>query len=321
MKKTLLFTISGLLVAITTFAKLPDDSTKQIMDALVRMDSIEKSLHYKTGKITLGNGIASITVPENFKLLEADEAKYVVEDLWGNPPSGTTPLGLLFPATSGATDPGGYAFIIYFQDIGYVEDKDANKIDYDDLLKDLKKSSAEENVEREKLGLSVMHLMGWASKPFYDHDKKVLHWAKEYSVPGTDENTLNYDVRVLGRKGVLNLQAVSGMSELDSVNAHISDVLAMVAFNDGHRYADFDSKTDNIAAITIGGLVGAKIAAKVGFFAVIGKFLKFIVIGLGLLGAAIWRFITGRKKKEEEFVYQPQPANNNTNDNPATPAS
>jgi uncharacterized membrane-anchored protein len=321
MKRTLLLTVIGLLAGIASFAKLPDDSTKQLMDALARMDSIEKTLHYKTGKIALGNGIASITVPENFKFLESDEAKYVVEDLWGNPPSGTAPLGLLFPASSGATDPGGYAFIVYFQDIGYVKDKDANKIDYDDLLKDLKKSSEEENKERERMGLSVMHLTGWASKPFYDHDKKVLHWAKEYSVPDTDENTLNYDVRVLGRKGVLNLQAVSGMSQLDSVNAHIGDVLSMITFNDGHRYADFDSKTDNVAAWTVGGLVAGKVLAKVGFFGVILKFLKFILIGLALVGGAIWRFITGRKKKEEEYVYQPQPANNNTDDNPATPAS
>jgi uncharacterized membrane-anchored protein len=322
MKKNLLFVMAGLLAFMSVSAKTPDDDSlqKQMLEQVRRMDSVENTLHYKTGVIKLGDGIASITVPENFKFLEAAEAKYVVTDLWGNPPSNKAPLGLLFPANSGATDPGGYAFIIQFEDIGYVKDSDADKMDYDDLLKDLKKSSAEDNIERQKMGLYTMDLVGWAAKPYYDKQRKVLHWAKEFSVPGQDENTLNYDVRVLGRKGVLTLQAVSGISQLDSVNNHINDVLAMVSFNDGHKYADFNSSTDNVAAWTVGGLVAGKVLAKVGFFAVILKFLKFIIIGIGLIGAAVWRFITGRKKKEEEFVYQPQPSPARDTDNTNPPA-
>ncbi|RYF96356.1 MAG: DUF2167 domain-containing protein, partial [Chitinophagaceae bacterium] len=140
-----------------------------------------------------------------------------------------------------------------------------------------------------------------------DKDKKVLHWAKEYSIPGQESNTLNYDIRILGRKGVLTLQAVSDISQLDSVNNHIGDVLSMVSFSDGNKYAEFDSSTDDVAAWTIGGLVAGKVLAKVGFFAVILKFGKFILLGLAVAGGAIWRFITGRRKKEEEFVYEPQP--------------
>ena len=98
------------------------------------------------------------------------------------------------------------------------------------------------------------------------------------------------------------------MDQLDSVNAHINDVLAMVNFTEGNRYSDFDSSTDNVAAWTIGGLVAGKVLAKVGFFAVILKFLKFIIAGVVLAGGAIWRFVTGRrKKKEEEAQYQYQP--------------
>ena len=38
--------------------------------------------------------------------------------------------------------------------------------------------------------------------------------------------------------------------------------------------ADFDSKIDNVAAWTIGGLVAGKVLAKAGFFAIILKFIK-----------------------------------------------
>ena len=93
--------MAGFLACTSVWAKSPDDSVKLMKEELRRIDSIETSLHYKTGKIDLGT--ASINVPANFKFLEAAEAKHVVEELWGNPPSDKAPLGLLFPASSGAT--------------------------------------------------------------------------------------------------------------------------------------------------------------------------------------------------------------------------
>jgi uncharacterized membrane-anchored protein len=86
----------------------------------------------------------------------------------------------------------------------------------------------------------------------------------------------------------------------------------MVSFNKGNTYSDFDSKTDDIAAWTIGGLVAGKILAKVGFFALILKNIKLIGLAILALGGGIWRFIRGRRKKEEEFVYESQPAPANT---------
>jgi uncharacterized membrane-anchored protein len=289
------------------FAKEPGDTAQMIENELKRLDSIENSFNYKTGKIEIGSGIATINVPSTFKYLGPSEAKYVIEDLWGNPKSSDAPLGMIFPANTHPTYGGGYAFIIQFENIGYVKDADADKINYDDLLKDLKESSVKENEERKKQNVFTMDLLGWAAKPYYDKNKKVLHWAKEYSIPGAEQHTLNYDIRILGRKGVLTLQAVSGMDQLDSVNNHIGDVLGMVNFKEGNRYGDFDSKTDEVAAWTIGGLVAGKVLAKVGFFAIIMKFLKFIIIGIALAGGAIWKFITGKKKKQEELEYQPQP--------------
>ena len=317
MKKFLLIftTLFSICTSLSLFAKEPGDSLEIIADEIKRLDSIEKSLNYKTGVIQLGSGIATINVPAGFKFLEPAEAKYVIEDLWGNP-KGAAPLGALFPVNSGATDAGGYAFIVNYEDIGYVKDHDADKINYDDLLKELKESSEKDNEERKKMNLFTMDLLGWAAKPYYDKEKKVLHWAKEFSIPGAEQHTLNYDVRILGRKGVLTLQAVSSMQELDSVNSHIDEVLGMVTFSEGNRYAEFDSKTDEVAAWTIGGLVAGKVLAKVGFFAIILKFLKFIIIGIGVAGTAIWKFISGKKRKQEELAYEPQPAtdeSNNTN--------
>ena len=163
MNKTLLVFI-GLTLSMSFVARDPDDSLKAAIDAINRMDSIENTLHYKNGKIELDGGIATLNLPTTFKFLDATESKYVLQDLWGNPP-GSQPLGMIFPTTSGATDAGGYAFVVMFEDMGYVKDGDADKINYDDLLKDLKESSVKENEERKKMGLMTMDLVGWAAKP------------------------------------------------------------------------------------------------------------------------------------------------------------
>ena len=285
------------------------------MDELKKMDSIEKTLHYKTGAINIGDNIATIAVPKGFTFLESSGAKYVLEDLWGNQ-KGQSPLGLLFPEGSTASNPADYVFVVEYEPMGYVKDDDADKINYDDLLKELRESQAKANIDRKSAGLLTMDMLGWAAKPYYDKERKLLYWAKEYKVEGDEAHTLNYDIRILGRKGVLILQAVSSMAALDSVNKNVNTVLSMVSFTEGNKYSDYNSKTDAVAAWTIGGLVAGKVLAKVGFFAVILKFLKFIILGVVAIGGGIWRFITGRRKKEEEFVYQPQPA---PVDNPSEP--
>lgn len=300
-----LFLCFTLLFSFSLFAKEPDDSaSRQLEKELQKIDSVEKTLHYQTGKITLQNGLATLTIPKGFKYLNAAEAKYIIEDVWGNL-KGQTPLGMIVPEHSMASI-ADYAFIVEFQEIGFVKDDDANKINYTDLLKDMKEDDVKANEERKKQGLSTMELMGWAASPHYDATKKVLYWAKDYKVEGNTDHTLNYDIRILGRKGVLTLQAVSSMSQLDSVNKNLNSVLGMVSFGDGHKYSDYNSSTDNVAAWTIGGLVAGKVLAKVGFFAIILKYIKLIVLAITAGASAVWRFITGKKKKEEEFVSAPQ---------------
>ena len=167
-----------------------------------------------------------------------------------------------------------------------------------------------DNAERVEQGYDPAYLIGWASKPFYDKEHRILHWAKEIKFGDSAVvNTLNYNVRVLGRKGVLVLNAVASMSELPLVQQHVPDVLSIVKFSDGYKYEQYDSNVDKVAAYTIGGLVAGKVLAKVGIFAILAKFAKVIFAAIVAGAAAIWRFISGRKKKDETLpaptVYKP----------------
>lgn len=267
--------------------------------SILRLDSIQRTFNYQTGTVQLKGGIATLKVPAGFKYLNPEQSEQVLTQFWGNP-EGSNTLGMLFPDTSSPLFSSSWAFVITYDELGFVKDDDADDIDYDDLLKDLQKETNEANPEREKLGYEKITFVGWASKPFYDKDKKILHWAKELKFGEAEENTLNYNIRILGRKGVLVLNAVAGMSQLAEVEKNIASVSEVAQFGDGYKYSDFNPDIDEVAAWTIGGLVAGKVLAKVGMFAFLGKFLKVIIFGIVALGGAAWKFITGKKEKAEE---------------------
>ena len=275
------------------FALIAILSNAQIDSAQMLIDNIEAGLKYEEGQIQLANSIGTLNVPEAFRYLDAAQSRYVLEDLWGNPQDSSV-LGMIVPQGRGILADDAWAFIISYEEMGYVEDGDANDINYDDLLEDVKTDAVAENEFRTSAGYEPIEIVGWASQPFYDADRKVLHWAKEIKFGENADNTLNYNVRVLGRKGVLVLNAVSPMSELPEVKESITPVLSGFTYADGLKYSDFNPDLDEVAAWTIGGLVAGKVLAKAGFLAILLKYLKFIIIGLGAAGTAVWRWWKSR---------------------------
>jgi uncharacterized membrane-anchored protein len=262
-----------------------------------KIDSINNSFNYQKGKILLDNGLAEIEVPEGYKFLDATQSNTVLTDLWGNPPSEV--LGMLFPENVGPiSDDFTYAVEITYSDEGYIDDEDARDIDYADLLSEMKSDTDAANSEREKLGYPSIELVGWASEPFYDEDAKKLHWAKELKFGGEPTNTLNYNIRVLGRSGYLNLNAIGTMEVLPLVKNNVDEILNSVHFTEGNTYADFNPDIDKVAAYGIGGLIAGKLLAKAGFFALILKFWKFIAIAAVGLFSAMKNKIFGTQKKE-----------------------
>lgn len=287
MKKTLFFLFACLLSISKISAQQPDT-------LVAYYDKIEKSFNYESGKITLSEGDGTLSVPKGFKFLNAEQTQNVLTNLWGNPEDKSI-LGSLIPDGKGVTHADSWMFVISYQGDGYVKDDDAGEIDYDDLLKTMKEDVVAENEERKKGGYPEVQLIGWASKPYYDTNLKVLHWAKELQFGQDKEHTLNYDLRVLGRKGMYNISAVAGVNQLAEVKASIPGIIKSVEFGEGHKYLDFDADTDTVAAWTIGGLVAGKVLAKVGFFAVLAKFGKIIVIGIIAAFAALKKFLFGSK--------------------------
>lgn len=304
MKKIILLSFTLLVSVLSSFAQQDDSAADQKVIQHF-LDSIAASYKFQTGVVDLKDGLATLNIPKGWHYLDGKQSDQVLTDLWGNLP-GQASLGMLFPEDFGPMDidTATYAFNITWDEMGFVKDDDADDINYDDLLKNIQKDAVETNKERQKGGYEPINIVGWASTPFYDKDKKVLHWAKEIRFGEDPGSTLNYDVRVLGRNGVLSMNAIGNMVQLPQVKAAIPAIISSVAYNEGKRYSDFSASSgDKIAALTIGGLVAGKVLAKVGIFAILAKFGKLIIVALLAGGSAVWRFITGRRKESEESAF------------------
>lgn len=260
------------------------------------VDSVNGTFHYQQGHIVLPGGGGELTVPRGFRYLDSTQSGYVLHKLWHNPPQEN--LGMLFPDSVGPLSKANWAYIIQYDPMGYVKDNDADDINYDDLLEEMQKDIEEANPARTEAGYEASHLLGWGAKPYYDKQQHTLHWAKLLRFGNGIDETLNYNVRILGRKGVLIFNAVAQLDQLAQVKASIPNLLANVSFVKGQQYNDYSAGIDEVAAYGIGGLVAGKVLAKVGFFAIILKFWKLGLLALGGAWAAIKRFF-GFGAKEE----------------------
>ena len=266
-------------------------------------EELDSKLAYQTGKVQLSGGMATITLPPSFRFLgQQDSRKLLVA--WGNPPeSAQGVLGMLVPSDVSPLSEDGWAIVVTYDDDGYVNDEDAKTLNYDKVLNEMQEQTVASNEARQKEGFEPITLVGWAEPPHYDAATHKLYWAKELKFGSSTDHTLNYSIRILGRRGVLVLNAVSSIGQLDVVKKGTPDVLAAVEFNEGHRYADYLPGTDKAAAYGIGGLILGATAAKAGLFKLIWVALlaskKLILAGLVAAGAAIKKFLGGRSAAEE----------------------
>lgn len=240
--------------------------------------------------------VAEVALAEGWLWLDGADGRRFLADL-GNQP-GAHILGVAVPPDFLESQ----IFAVYsYVDEGHVTD-DENP-DYDDLLAQMQESTAEESKARKAAGHEGVQLLGWAEPPHYDKQQHKMYWAERLKFEGNDGETLNYNVRVLGRTGHLVVNGVGGIAQLQAVAAHNQALLQATSFVEGQRYTDFQPEYDKVAAYGIGALVAGKLAVKVGLFAKLGvlllKFLKPLLVGVALIGAGLVKVLGGRKKAAE----------------------
>jgi uncharacterized membrane-anchored protein len=195
---------------------------------------------------------------------------------------------------------------------GYVKDDETPNAK--EILESFQENLPELNKERTEKGFSPLTLGGWHDEPAYDRTNHRLVWA--LNVSSSNGDSVNYNTRVLGRRGYLSMNLITSPELLNADKAHAVALLEGTRFNAGATYADFASG-DKVAEYGLAGLVlggaGLGAAVKLGLFAKLGKGLiaallvgkKFIVIGLAGLAALLKRLfgrnevVTGPTDKSE----------------------
>jgi uncharacterized membrane-anchored protein len=195
-------------------------------------------------------------------------------------------VGVVFPA-----DDADWMAVVKFVKEGYIKDDDAKDWNADDLLKSLKEGTEAANEERAKRGIPAIEVTGWAQKPQYEAASHRLVWSALSQRKGsTDGNQgVNYNTYALGREGYLSLNLITNAKDLDKYKPDASKLLGAIQYDDGKKYADFNSSTDKVAAYGLAALVAGVAVKKLGLFAIALAFLaKFAKLAVVAGGAALW---------------------------------
>ena len=275
-----------------------------------QMRQLLDSLHPQTGDVRLPDGNAILHLGTDYYFLPADEARKVLIDAWRNhPDTAIGVLGLVFPKGKTFMDDS-WAAVISFDKSGYVSDEDAKTADYAELMTRMQSGEAERNAERTRQGYPAQHLVGWAQTPVYNPANHSVVWAQNIRFADQQENVLNYDVRLLGRRGVLSLNMLTVMAKLDETKVAAAKFARSVEYDRGERYADYqpgDAKAEYGVAGLVAGGVGLAVAKKAGLLAIILAFgKKFIVLIIAFFGGIFaWLRNRASRRNEESDSYQP----------------
>jgi len=248
-----------------------------------------KSLVTATGPahVALGDR-AMLDVPAGCRFIDAAHAAQFVE-LTHNLSNGE--LGIVIPPKGQDID---WWISFNFDESGYVKDNetlDASTVNK--ILQSLQKNTEAANAQRISRGWDTLNVGGWSQQPFYDPTTHSLTWG--VLVNSTRGSSVNYDARVLGRRGVMRVGLVMHQESANATIPTFNKVVTGVAFNAGDTYAEF-RPGDKIAQYGLVGLItgGAAVVA----FKLWKPLLAFgavIVGGIGTIFKKIKNAITGRQ--------------------------
>jgi len=231
---------------------------------------------------------AQIDVPVGYEFLDGATTRALMKAS-GEPTSGDE-LGLLTPTNAD------WSVLFEFNDTGYVKDDDKNKLNADELLQSIKKGTAEANKERVRNGVAPLEIVGWEVPPRYDEKTHNLEWAVRASSEG--RQILNYNTRMLGRKGVMEVVLIVEPDQLNETLPTFRNLLANYSFQTGQTYAEFRSGDKvakyGLAALVVGGAAvgAAKLGLLSGLFLILKKGWKLVVLAVAAVIAAIKKMMS-----------------------------
>jgi uncharacterized membrane-anchored protein len=202
--------------------------------------------------VTLKDGIATFHLPKGYSFIGPEKTTKLLNEKGGG--ASGNELGVVVKAGQD------FAIFLSYSKDGYVEDKDADKIDANKILDSIKEGTESSNEKRKENGVAAMHVTGWSEAPHYDKARHVVVWAIEARTDGAPKPVIDSDLLAKNKPESEKIQ-----------NA--------IEFSQGKRYTDYKIG-DKIAA---GGLIaliaGGVLLKKAGILAFLFAFIKPILLG------------------------------------------
>jgi uncharacterized membrane-anchored protein len=239
-------------------------------------------------------GAAQIEVPVGYAFLDGKTTRAMLKAA-GEPTSGSE-LGFMRPTNAH------WSVFFEFSEVGYIKDDDKDKLDPVKLLEDIKRGNDAGNEERKRAGNPPLIIVGWEQEPKYNAETHNLEWCIRATSEG--RAILNYNTRLLGRKGVMEVVLVCEPDELPTTLPPFKGLLTNYKFSSGESYAEYRpgdkvAKYGLAALITTGAAVGA---AKLGLLGWVLPLLKKIwylvvvaVVAVANFFKRIFAKLTGKK--------------------------
>jgi uncharacterized membrane-anchored protein len=232
---------------------------------------------------TLGHlgDIADINIPEGYQFAGKQGAQTALR-MTHNIPSGKE-LGVLVSSDAKSN----WFMIFEFVETGYVKDNEKDSLDADAILKSIKSGTEAANEERQKQGWRPFHVTGWERPPFYDPQTHNLTWAiRGKGDDPTETGSVNHSIRLLGRRGTMNVDLVASPAEYATVTPEFNSLIAGFNYSQGSRYADF-VRGDKVAEYGLAALIAGGAGAVLLKTGLLAKLWKPILVGILALAGFI----------------------------------
>lgn len=227
---------------------------------------------------------ASLALPQGMVFIPQAEAARLSRAM-GNRP-GDSLVGIV---TSAKDDEQWLVFVGWVAE-GYVRDDESQDLDADTVLQGLRDAMEEANKDRAARGFPELDILGWNEPPRYDAGTHFLSWSVSLKEKGAadSDRVVNFNTRALGRNGHFSLNLVTHQDSFTKNRAVSATLLSGLGYDEGKRYADFNSSTDHVAEYGLMALIGVAAAKKLGLLAVAAAFvLKFAKVGVVAVGAML----------------------------------
>jgi len=239
---------------------------------------------------------ATIQVPKGYRFI-GDRAGIDAFNRMTENPSSPNDLGFILP-----DQPDENWFIVFvYSDDGYVKDDDRDNLDANAILASRKEMTEAGNANRKAQGFPELEVVDWSQPPFYDPKTNNLTWGIRIRDKASGAVSVNYESRLLGRKGYFSAVLVGSPDEIPKIVPGYDNLLKNFNYANGERYSDFRNG-DKIAQYTLATLAAGGLIALAAKSGLLGKLLKpLLFVGAAIIFAVgkFFKKIFGIKDKAE----------------------